>query len=258
MGPVHGHDRAALGDRVRRRGRRPELAGRQRRAPRRGDGGSDGRDLAQRRPRGHHRRRGGPDHLPRSSLGCAERRLRRRDRSSSGGLATAAGGTVQTPAGATRRAPRRRPRPPAPAPVARRPRASSGGGGISPIVWIILLAIGLWLIYAWWQRRRADRRTAEERDKQTGQLATEANRLLIETDDAPARRAQRAGVRRGPVHAGRGGAVPDRDRRRRQPSSPPPSRSASSSTTRSPRTSRRRTDARRDRRAVRRAQGADR
>ena len=51
-------------------------------------------------------------------------------------------------------------------------------------MWIVLLAIGLWLIYAWWQRRRADRRTAEERDKQTGQLATEANRLLIETDDA--------------------------------------------------------------------------
>ena len=102
------------------------------------------------------------------------------------GLATASGGTVQTPGptatgGATAR--------PTATPAGTGtggtpPPSNTGGGGISPIVWIILVAIGLWLIYAWWQRRRADHRTTEERDKQTGQLATEANRLLIETDDA--------------------------------------------------------------------------
>jgi uncharacterized membrane protein YgcG len=105
------------------------------------------------------------------------------------GLATAAGGVVQTPgptAGATNPGSTARPTP-TPAGTGAGgtpPPANTGGGGISPIVWLILIAIGGWLIYAWWRRRGADRRTAEERDRQTGRLATEANRMLIETDDA--------------------------------------------------------------------------
>jgi uncharacterized membrane protein YgcG len=98
------------------------------------------------------------------------------------GLAAAAGGTVQptgAPTGTARPTPT-----PAGTDAGGTPPPSSTGGGISPIVWIILIAIGGWLIYAWWQRRRADRRTSEERDRQTGKLAEEANRLLIETDDA--------------------------------------------------------------------------
>ena len=64
------------------------------------------------------------------------------------------------------------------------PGGSSGGGGIlSFLVPLLLIGAGVWLVYSFLKRRRADQRTAEERDRQTGELAREANRLLIETDD---------------------------------------------------------------------------
>lgn len=51
--------------------------------------------------------------------------------------------------------------------------------------WIALVAIGLggWLLWRWWQRRRGERLEVEERDRKTGQLAREANALLVETDE---------------------------------------------------------------------------
>lgn len=51
--------------------------------------------------------------------------------------------------------------------------------------WIALAAIGLggWLLWRWWQQRHGERLEVEERDRKTGQLAREANALLVETDE---------------------------------------------------------------------------
>ena len=38
-------------------------------------------------------------------------------------------------------------------------------GGYGIVIPLILLAIGGWIVFAWWRRRSADQRTAEERDK---------------------------------------------------------------------------------------------
>ena len=48
---------------------------------------------------------------------------------------------------------------------------------------VILLLAGLAVLGAWWRRRRLGRRTAEERDRRTGELARQANALLIAADD---------------------------------------------------------------------------
>ncbi|HEY6057918.1 MAG TPA: TPM domain-containing protein, partial [Candidatus Limnocylindrales bacterium] len=72
-----------------------------------------------------------------------------------------------------------------PAPGGTQQPAPAGGTSIlGVIVAVILVLAGLLIIAGWWGRRRADRRTAEERDRRTGQLARDANALLIQTDDA--------------------------------------------------------------------------
>jgi uncharacterized membrane protein YgcG len=78
-----------------------------------------------------------------------------------------------------------------------------GGGGVPPPVepggqpvgqpadlsWIgilfglVVLGIGLWLVWRWLAARRGEHLEAEERDRRTGQLAREANALLIATDE---------------------------------------------------------------------------
>lgn len=57
-------------------------------------------------------------------------------------------------------------------------------GVLGAVVGIVLVALGFALVVAWVRRRRLDRRTIEERDRRTGQLAREANTLLIQADDA--------------------------------------------------------------------------
>ena len=52
------------------------------------------------------------------------------------------------------------------------------------VLGIVLVVAGLLFVVAWIRRRRLDQRTAEERDRRTGQLAREANALLIQADDA--------------------------------------------------------------------------
>jgi hypothetical protein len=64
-----------------------------------------------------------------------------------------------------------------------------GGGGGSSIVGPLIvgvivvgaLGIGGWWLFSTW---RGDRRSAEERDRRTGELAKRANTLLLQTDDA--------------------------------------------------------------------------
>jgi uncharacterized membrane protein YgcG len=54
-------------------------------------------------------------------------------------------------------------------------------------IWILLglvaLGIGLWLVWRWFSGWRGAHLEAEERDRRTGQLARQANQLLIETDE---------------------------------------------------------------------------
>jgi uncharacterized membrane protein YgcG len=60
--------------------------------------------------------------------------------------------------------------------------------GLSAVLWtvIAIIVVGgalvlLWLWLSWWRRNRL---SAEDRDKQTGTLAQQANKLLVDTDDA--------------------------------------------------------------------------
>jgi uncharacterized protein YoxC len=48
---------------------------------------------------------------------------------------------------------------------------------------LVVLGIGLWLVWRWLAARRGEHLEAEERDRRTGQLAREANALLITTDE---------------------------------------------------------------------------
>ena len=76
------------------------------------------------------------------------------------------------------------------------PTASTSGAaassvdtsGLATVVWaliaIILIGGGLLLVWLWFSSWRKNRLTAEERDKQTGALAQQANKLLVDTDDA--------------------------------------------------------------------------
>ncbi|MGZ8514134.1 MAG: TPM domain-containing protein [Candidatus Limnocylindrales bacterium] len=52
------------------------------------------------------------------------------------------------------------------------------------LVGALLLFTGLALLWAWWRRRQLGRLRAEERDRRTGELARQANALLIAADDA--------------------------------------------------------------------------
>jgi hypothetical protein len=68
---------------------------------------------------------------------------------------------------------------------------SSGGidtSGLATVVWtliaILIVGFGLILVWVWFRSWRRNRLTAEERDKQTGDLARQANQLLVSTDDA--------------------------------------------------------------------------
>lgn len=66
------------------------------------------------------------------------------------------------------------------------PAGGAGTGGLGffgGILAIALIGGGLWLIWRWWQTRRAATLDAEERDRRTGRLAREANALLVEADE---------------------------------------------------------------------------
>jgi uncharacterized membrane protein YgcG len=76
------------------------------------------------------------------------------------------------------------------------PTQTQSGGGTPPsgsgrdagvaavIVGLVLVLVGLMVIYAWWRNRRLSRLSLEERDRRTGQLARDANAVLLQADDA--------------------------------------------------------------------------
>jgi len=62
------------------------------------------------------------------------------------------------------------------------------GSGLAVVAWslIAIIVVGgcLVLLWLWFRAWRNGRLSAEERDKQTGTLAQQANKLLVDTDDA--------------------------------------------------------------------------
>ncbi len=63
----------------------------------------------------------------------------------------------------------------------------SGSGGVSTVLVIVIVVIALvvaYVLFVRFMRRRRGGLSAEERDRHTGDLAKEANRQLIDTDDA--------------------------------------------------------------------------
>ena len=65
--------------------------------------------------------------------------------------------------------------------------AGSGSGGVSAVLVIIIVVIALvvaYVLFVRFMRRRRGGLSAEERDRHTGDLAKDANRQLIDTDDA--------------------------------------------------------------------------
>ncbi|HEU4672034.1 MAG TPA: TPM domain-containing protein [Candidatus Limnocylindrales bacterium] len=60
----------------------------------------------------------------------------------------------------------------------------AGGISLTAILGVLLLLAGTWVVWRSFAAWRANRRTEEERDRQTGQLAREANAKLIAADDA--------------------------------------------------------------------------
>ncbi len=64
--------------------------------------------------------------------------------------------------------------------------SSSGAAGtvLGVLLAFIVIAVGLTIAWAAWRRRRLIRLGEEERDRRTGQLARQANQLLITSDDA--------------------------------------------------------------------------
>lgn len=106
------------------------------------------------------------------------------------GLLQAAGGTVTgptPPAGAT------------PAPNQEQGGGAGGGSGSSGLSLVLVIiiavvaAIVLYVVFVRIMQARRGRAVAEERDRQTGELAKQANRQLIETDDALKDAQQEAG-----------------------------------------------------------------
>ena len=65
---------------------------------------------------------------------------------------------------------------------------SSSDSGVATALWVVIAIIaigaGLVLVLLWFGSWRRARLSAEERDKQTGDLARQANKLLVDTDDA--------------------------------------------------------------------------
>ncbi|HEY6013927.1 MAG TPA: TPM domain-containing protein, partial [Candidatus Limnocylindrales bacterium] len=96
------------------------------------------------------------------------------------GLAAALGGTVPATAAT---GPTVAPLTPAPGGEVAEP-ARDAGPWPGILAGIVLLLAGLTLLWAWWRQRRLRRLTAEERDRRTGELARQANALLIAADDA--------------------------------------------------------------------------
>jgi uncharacterized membrane protein YgcG len=68
------------------------------------------------------------------------------------------------------------------------PAPAGGGFNLLPILGLVLVVVGgLWVwgaVSSSRRQRHRQRQTAEERDRRTGELAREANALLIRTDDA--------------------------------------------------------------------------
>jgi len=66
--------------------------------------------------------------------------------------------------------------------------ASFDSSGLATALWtliaIIVVGCGLILLILWFRAWRRGRLSAEERDKQTGDLARQANKLLVDTDDS--------------------------------------------------------------------------
>jgi len=60
----------------------------------------------------------------------------------------------------------------------------AGGPSLTLVIGVLLLLAGAWALWRGFAGWRANRRTAEERDRQTGQLARDANAKLIAADDA--------------------------------------------------------------------------
>ena len=88
-------------------------------------------------------------------------------------------------------------RAPAPKPTAYTTPPNAGGGtsgsgsgdsGTSTVLWtliaVILIGGGLIFVYLWIVSRRNAHLSTEERDKRTGDLARQANQMLLATDDA--------------------------------------------------------------------------
>ena len=96
------------------------------------------------------------------------------------GLAAALGGSV--PATAVT-GPTAAPITPGPGGAVTTPAADAGPWS-AILVGAVLLIAGFILLWAWWRQRRLSRLTAEERDRRTGELARQANALLIAADDA--------------------------------------------------------------------------
>jgi uncharacterized membrane protein YgcG len=88
------------------------------------------------------------------------------------------------------RAPVSKPTAYATAPNAGGSTSSSGSGdsGTSSVLWtliaVILIGGGLIFVYLWFVTRRNNHLSVEERDKRTGDLARQANQMLLATDDA--------------------------------------------------------------------------
>jgi uncharacterized membrane protein YgcG len=105
-----------------------------------------------------------------------------------GGVVAFAGGLGDAVAAA--RAPVSKPTAYATAPNAGGSTSSSGSGdsGTSTVLWtliaVILIGGGLIFVYLWFVTRRNNHLSVEERDKRTGDLARQANQMLLATDDA--------------------------------------------------------------------------
>jgi uncharacterized membrane protein YgcG len=69
--------------------------------------------------------------------------------------------------------------------------------GLTTFLWVLiavlLVGCGIAILLLWLRSWRRGRLTAEERDKQTGDLARQANKLLVDTDDALQQAVQEVG-----------------------------------------------------------------
>jgi len=84
---------------------------------------------------------------------------------------------------------------PSPAPTSTSPDAHGGIGGIDVglILGLLLLAGGIVIVAGWLLSRLSSRREAEERDRQTGKVAREANAMLLAIDERTRTADQEAG-----------------------------------------------------------------